>query len=277
MKLSVVLALAVTAPLLAACSSNDNNGGPGNLPDAAQDVTADHNTVDAKTGDVTTDAPTDAAHDGATDAGDAAADAAHDGATDAGDAAADAAHDGATDAGDAGDATVTDAGDAGDATCSVSAPTVDTTIAVPTDAGVFLHVLGVGTQDYACTDPGDGGTVVWKLTGPEAELRNCGGQVLGHHFASDGGPTAPEWALDVDGGDQSWVIGSKVAAFDAGSESVPWLLLSAASTSDAGTLSATTYIQRLNTDGGNAPSAACMPDSGVAKIGYTADYYFYGH
>jgi hypothetical protein len=42
-------------------------------------------------------------------------------------------------------------------------------------------------------------------------------------------------------------------------------------------LAATTFIQRLNTSGGTAPSTGCTP-SDVGKrafVPYTADYFFY--
>ena len=39
-------------------------------------------------------------------------------------------------------------------------------------------------------------------------------------------------------------------------------------------LTATTYIQRLNTHGGVAPAGSCTPGD-TASVPYTADYYFY--
>jgi hypothetical protein len=76
------------------------------------------------------------------------------------------------------------------------------------------------------------------------------------------------------------VVGKKVAAFtpDGGASAVPWLLLSAAGTGGAGTLSKTAYVQRLNTVGGVAPTSACGVDNAgtVEKVHYTADYYFSG-
>ena len=44
------------------------------------------------------------------------------------------------------------------------------------------------------------------------------------------------------------------------------------------TLSETTFIQRLNTSGGAAPSTGCTSPTDVGKqafVPYTADYFFY--
>ena len=62
---------------------------------------------------------------------------------------------------------------------------------------------------------------------------------------------------------------------------IPWLLLSAASTSageDGGRLAGTTFIQRVATTGGLAPApTACnAATAGVLEeVPYTADYYFW--
>ena len=96
------------------------------------------------------------------------------------------------------------------------------------------------------------------------------------HFASDGGPTAPQWQTT----DGTYVIGKKLAAFtpDGGGSSVPWLLLQEKSNGGAGTLSKAGYVQRLNTTGGIAPTATCDVGSvgTTQKVSYTADYFFFG-
>ncbi len=58
---------------------------------------------------------------------------------------------------------------------------------------------------------------------------------------------------------------------------IPWLLLSAASTTP-GALGDTTFIQRVNTTGGLAPAAATCTAAAVgtqAEVPYTADYRFW--
>ena len=65
---------------------------------------------------------------------------------------------------------------------------------------------------------------------------------------------------------------------DGGAGSIPWLLVHAVDAGGAGTLSMAQCVQRLDTDGGNAPVAGCdMASVGVAMdVPYTADYYFFG-
>jgi hypothetical protein len=173
--------------------------------------------------------------------------------------------------------------DASDGGCPGSwfvAPEVDPSIAVPDGGGgVLLHASGSGTQNYACDAVVvDGGTnYVWTLVTPEATLSDCHAATIGHHFASEAGAGFPEWQTT----DGTYVIGQKhLPTFtpDGGAASIPWLLLDAVDSGGAGTLSSTLYIQRLNTDGGDAPASTC--NSGTVgtttNIAYTADYYFFG-
>jgi hypothetical protein len=76
-------------------------------------------------------------------------------------------------------------------------------------------------------------------------------------------------------------ISSSDPAFVAPS-AIPWLLLPKAGvregTTGGDTLTATSFIQRLNTAGGMAPSTGCSGPTDVgatAFIPYTADYFFY--
>ena len=153
-------------------------------------------------------------------------------------------------------------------------PTVDPTIAVPADSGtVLLHAVGAGTQDYACAVSVDGGSS-WSFVGPVADLSDCNGVLIGHHFASDAGAAYPEWQTT----DGTYVIGHKVAAFtpDGGEDSVPWLLLDAVGNGGgSGTLSQVGHVQRVDTDGGVAPAGACSSGA-TAQVPYSAEYYFYG-
>ncbi len=148
---------------------------------------------------------------------------------------------------------------------------VDPAIAAPAGAGhVILHVAATGTQDYACSTGADGGAA-WKLVGPDAQLADCNGTIVGHHFPSPGGP---EWQLS----DGSFAVGHKTAQSvpEGKAESVPWLLLQVVGHADAGALANATYVQRVNTNGGVAPASGCGADSGTKKVPYTADYYLYG-
>ena len=172
-------------------------------------------------------------------------------------------------------------GDAGapDGTCTgawVAAPTVDPSIA-PEAGTVLFHAAATGTQNYECEQTADaGGVYQWVFLGPEANLYDCNAALLGQHLASDAGPTAPEWITVND----SYVIAKKLSQFvpDGGAGSVPWLLLQETSTGGTGIIAMTQQVNRLNTDGGNAPDAAAcdVGNTGtVSKEPYSADYYFY--
>jgi hypothetical protein len=156
---------------------------------------------------------------------------------------------------------------------NVTPPSVPPALQVP--AGNVTHLVGhaTGTQNYACTAGATGN--VWTFVGPQATLVGDNGHVLAMHFAVPGStPPVPEWQAN----DGSSVVGHKVAGATVDPTAIPWLLLSAASTStgpDGGDrLAATTYIQRLNTTGGLAPTTACNVGD-TANVPYTADYYFY--
>jgi hypothetical protein len=75
--------------------------------------------------------------------------------------------------------------------------------------------------------------------------------------------------------DGSRVVGSLRARADApASGAIPWLLLSTQSTGAPGVLSAVSFIQRVNTEGGMAPAEGCGAASigRQTRVGYRADY-----
>jgi hypothetical protein len=179
----------------------------------------------------------------------------------------------------------TDASDGGCPSSWTAVPTIpsDAGILLPPDGGalppVLLHFAGSGTQDYTCDATGDAGTTyAWTLTGPTATLADCHGNVVGDHFASDGGAKFPEWMTTAD---QSFVVGEKEnGGFQPDPTAVAWLLLPEFNTGGAGTISQTIWVQRLFTTGGVAPSTGCsaVNDVGMTTtVPYTADYYFYGN
>ncbi|MEC5217136.1 hypothetical protein RCH09_002093 [Actimicrobium sp. GrIS 1.19] len=137
------------------------------------------------------------------------------------------------------------------------------------DQSMFLEALASGVQIYECSaKPDMPAAYAWKFKGPEATLLDRAGQPLGKHF---GGPT---WE-SIDG---SRVVGAVVGS-DPGPDAaaIPWLLLSARSTSGSGVLGKTTSIQRLFTSAGLAPSTPCTAAIAqqVARVPYTATYRFY--
>jgi hypothetical protein len=140
---------------------------------------------------------------------------------------------------------------------------------VPASQTLIQEVNATGVQIYECTAGNqDLKRFTWKFKAPEALLRDRAGIDFGRHYA---GPT---WEAN----DGSKVVG-EVKARDDGPDAnaIPWLLLSATSTSGQGVLSRTESIQRLHTSGGQAPTGGC--DQGAlgeeVRVPYKADYYFY--
>jgi hypothetical protein len=149
-----------------------------------------------------------------------------------------------------------------------ASPKVPDSIKAPAGEKVVFHAQASGAQIYLC-QPGSDCKPQWILKGPEADLHDSKGAVVGHHFAG------PAWK-HVDG---SEVTGKAVARVDAPeSDSIPWLLLTATTHSGTGVLDHVTSIQRIHTKGGNAPQASTCDASKVgteAKSPYSAQYYFY--
>ncbi|HXJ19001.1 MAG TPA: DUF3455 domain-containing protein [Polyangia bacterium] len=158
------------------------------------------------------------------------------------------------------------------------------TLNVPAGATVKFHLHGIGDQIYTCTASSAGGnggaggggaggsgatTYSFVLKQPDAKLYDTTNTQVGTHGLG------PNWTSTVDG---SVVNGAKVYQESSpAAGAVPWLLLRATSSSGTGIFSDVTYVQRVNTTGGAAPSTGC--DSTTAgtdtRVGYTADYYFY--
>jgi Protein of unknown function (DUF3455) len=149
-------------------------------------------------------------------------------------------------------------------------PAVPAAITVPSGNERFLVARGVGVQIYSCAKGAEG--PAWKFVAPRADLFAANGKLIIKHFA---GPT---WQ----GKDGSTVVGALVAGVTVDPTAVPWLLLSAASTT-AGPyggdgLTHTTFIQRLATTGGLAPAAATCNRAAIGaqvEVPYTADYHFW--
>jgi hypothetical protein len=179
----------------------------------------------------------------------------------------------------------------------VTPPPVPTTIRVEAGNRAFLEGHGVGTQNYICLPcpnattppeacPDDSG-FAWLLFTPEATLFDDHDKQLTSHFFSpnpaEHGIIRATWR---DSRDSSIVWGGKaIASRDpkfVARDAIAWLLLPMAGTQEGptggDTLTATTFIQRLNTVGGLAPSDGCsQPEDVGAKAfrPYEADYFFY--
>ena len=125
-----------------------------------------------------------------------------------------------------------------------------------------------GVQIYQCRPSKEDATrFEWVLLAPEASLFDAAGKKIAKHY---GGPT---W----EGMDGSQVVGQVVArANSPDGHSIPWLLLSAKSTSARGQFGAVASIQRIHTVGGSAPPVCDASKADVPlRVAYSADYYFY--
>src|SRR5258706_2927784 len=159
---------------------------------------------------------------------------------------------------------------AGCAASSVgTVPVVPDNLKVPAGQTLALVPRATGVQIYECsagkTDPAK---FEWAFKAPEADLFDLSGRKIGKHYAG------PIWDSD----DGSKVAG-KVKARDDGPDAnaIPWLLLSAKSTSGVGVFGRTKSVQRLHTAGGKAPAGACdrAQLGRQARVAYRATYYFY--
>ena len=144
-------------------------------------------------------------------------------------------------------------------------PQVPPVLAVPAGNKLAFVYDAVGVQIYGCdaTSTGYG----WVFRAPEAELYGHKGRPAGIHYK---GPT---WEAK----DGSTVVGTKLAESPGGANDIPLLLLGAASHAGTGRMSDVTFIHRLETVGGKAPTAGCDANHVGETIGvdYTATYYFY--
>ncbi len=149
---------------------------------------------------------------------------------------------------------------------ALTPPTVPAAIQVPAGNTLFLVGHAAGTQIYTCAPSGS--TFAWTLSAPAAVLYDDAGRSIIRHYAG------PSWRAN----DGSTVVATRIAGAPSPlPNTIPWLLLKATPTQGTGLLTPTTYIQRINTTGGVAPSSGCDAAhvGATTAVLYTADYYFY--
>ncbi|MEV7385185.1 MULTISPECIES: DUF3455 domain-containing protein [unclassified Streptomyces] len=131
-------------------------------------------------------------------------------------------------------------------------------LAVPDGNKLTAVFTAQGVQTYTCTDG------AWKFLEPGAVLSDRAHRPVALHSRG------PVWVSTVDG---SAVNASSVAS-SAKDGTIPELLLKATATRGTGVFGDVTYVQRLDTTGGVAPTDAC---TGTEQVGvrYTATYAFY--
>jgi hypothetical protein len=167
----------------------------------------------------------------------------------------------------------------------ITTPPVPANIQVPPGNRAFLKGHGVGTQNYICLPSGTGFKFV--LFTPEATLfQNRGKQLTTHFFSPnpvEGGIVRATWQHSRDTS-SVWgrVLASSSDPAFVAPGAVAWLLLQEAGVQEGpnggDTLTPTTFIQRLNTSGGLAPSTGCASSADVGKqefVPYEADYFFF--
>ena len=143
-------------------------------------------------------------------------------------------------------------------------------IRVPTGQKMRMLATGVGEITYECREKGAAaGQYEWAFVGgPVATLYSGDKKNVGKYYA---GPT---W----EAADGSKVTGKQVATSPAAPGNIPMQLVKTDPAMGSGAMTGVTYIQRLNTKGGVAPSAACDASSKGRRqqVAYEADYVFYG-
>ena len=172
---------------------------------------------------------------------------------------------------------------------SVVPPPMPTKLQVEPPNEAFLVGHAIGTQNYECQPVDSLGRVGWVLFTPQATLfDDLGEQIITHFFSPSPSEDRIVRATWQDSQDSSIVwaraIESSLDPNFVKAGAIPWVLLvvgqgaTQAGPTGGDTLTGTTFVQRLNTDGGAAPPTGCnlLPDVGhKAFVPYTADYFFY--
>lgn len=181
-------------------------------------------------------------------------------------------------------------------------PTTPTAITPPEGNVLFLAGHALGTQGYVCLPKGTGASWTVNAARPEATLFvSFFGepvQIITHFLSPDVHPNdnAPKpvafgnatWQSSVDSS-EVWASATPETTIPAGSDqscpnagSIACLLLQSIGNLKGPTggkiLAKTTFVQRLNTNGGSAPDSGCAVPSDVghqALVPYTADYFFF--
>jgi hypothetical protein len=151
-----------------------------------------------------------------------------------------------------------------------SPPAIPHAIAPREGQPLLERIAARGVQVYECrADASAPGGARWVFVAPEAQLFDGGGAPSGTHYGG------PHWEA-ADGSKIVGSVESRAEAPKAGA--IPWLLLSARSVGHPGRFARVTSIQRVNTEGGSAPTRECRAATAgdKEKVPYTADYLFYG-
>ena len=188
----------------------------------------------------------------------------------------------------------------------LTTPPTPTLITPPVGNSAFAVGHAKGTQGYVClpTTPG-ASTASWTINPPRPEatlFQSVFGvdfQITTHFLSPNTHPNGivpgpvpfgnATWQSSLDSS-RVWAQVLNGTMIGAGTDpvscpntgSIPCLLLTTVGSDPGPTggtfLSKTTFIQRLNTNGGAAPTEGCSTSSDVGKqalVPYTADYFFF--
>ena len=181
----------------------------------------------------------------------------------------------------------------------ISPPPTPTAITPPPGNSAFLLGHAEGTQGYVCLPTSTGGTS-WTINParPEATLFTkffgLDIEIITHFTSINANPNGNATLPVPLGGNATWqssfdtskvwakAVGTVIAGTDAAScpntGAIPCLLLQSIGNQKGPAggklLADTTYVQRLNTNGGSAPTTTCSTGQ-TQLVPYTADYYFF--
>lgn len=138
-------------------------------------------------------------------------------------------------------------------------------LVVPGGNEVAFHVYAVGVQIYTWNGS------AWVFVAPSALLYADPGlhALVGIHFLTPG--QGPTWKTKSG----SEVIGARQAACTPDPTAIPWLKLRGLSSDGPGVLNGVSFVQRVNTVGGIAPSTPGTTVGQEADVPYMAEYFFY--
>ena len=171
----------------------------------------------------------------------------------------------------------------------IDVPAAPSNLAVEEGNIPFLQTRAYGTQNYICSiNTSVPAGVAWKLFGPQATLypQNAPMQVATHFLSpnpEEYGTARATW-MDSHDGSAVWAVAEQMSTDSnyVAPGAVAWLRLRKVGTANGpiggSMLAQTTFIQRLNTEGGVAPATGC---DNATKLGttvlvpYSTDYFFY--
>lgn len=133
----------------------------------------------------------------------------------------------------------------------------------------MVTTTDAGKITYECREKKDmAGSHEWVFVSPVAMLHDASGKAVGRYF----GPPAT-WVSN----DGSSVTGAQVAVAPASAGAIPLQLVKANPATGQGSLSGITFVQRVATQGGVAPSQPCVAGNKGSQqvVTYKADYVFW--